>query len=146
MPPKLKEFLLRWLFTAAAVLIASCIVSGIQWQKPLDLAAAALLLGILNAFVRPLLFWLSLPIVIVTLGLFMFVINALLLEFTGWLLAPHFTVAGFGPAFLGALIISIISLILNILTGTGRSRIHFHRAVPPRHPPDDPGNGPVIDV
>jgi putative membrane protein len=146
MPPKLKEFLQRWLITTAAVLVASAIVSGIQYQKPLDLIAAALLLGVLNAFVRPLLFWLSLPLVIFSLGLFMLVINALLLEFTGWLLAPHFSVAGFGPAFLGALIISIISLILNILTGTGRSRIHFHRAVPPRNPPDDPGGGPVIDV
>ena len=146
MPPKLKEFLQRWLITTAAVLVASAIISGIQYQKPMDLVAAALLLGILNAFVRPLLFWLSLPLVIFSLGLFMFVINALLLEFTGWLLAPHFSVAGFGPAFLGALIISIVSLILNILTGTGRSRVHFHRVIPPRNPPDDHGSGPVIDV
>src|SRR5258707_11311078 len=105
-----------------------------------------MLSGIPNAFVQPFVFWLSLPLVIFSLGLFMFVINALLLEFTGWLLAPHFSVAGFGPAFLGALIISIVSFILNILTGTGRSRIHFRRVVPPRNPSDDGGGGPVIDV
>jgi putative membrane protein len=75
--------------------------------------------------------------------LFTFVINALLLYFVGILLAPHFQVDSFGAAFLGALIISVVSIALNILTGTGSTRVTFSRRRPPPKSDDD---GPVIDV
>ena len=88
---------------------------------------ASLVLGILNAFIRPILMLLALPLLIFTLGLFTLVINALLLYFVGVLLAPHFQVDSFGFAFLGALIISIVSIALNILTGTGNTRVTFQR-------------------
>jgi putative membrane protein len=91
----------------------------------------------------------ALPLLIFTLGLFTFVINALLLYFVGVLMSPpfwstpRFQVDSFGFAFLGALIISIVSVVLNIMTGSGR--VTIHRRPPPPHKSDD-GNGPVIDV
>ena len=84
-------------------------------------------LGILNALFRPLLLILSLPLVILTLGLFALVINALLLGFVGHLV-KGFHVAGFWPALLGAVIISLITVILNTATGSGETRIDL------RHP------------
>ena len=103
------------------------------------------MLGILNAFIRPILMLFALPLLIFTLGLFTLVINALLLYFVGALLMPYFQVDTFGSAFFGAIIISIVSIALNILTGTGGSRImiHRHRPPPPKKSDDD---GPVIDV
>src|SRR5262249_16648940 len=107
------------------------------------LLVASLLLGIFNALLRPLLVLLSLPLVIFTLGLFTLVINALLLYFVGFLV-KSFVVDDFWAAFWGALIISVVSLILNTLTGTGDSRIEFRRGKPP--PGRGNGGGPVIDV
>jgi putative membrane protein len=144
MPPRLKQFLQSWFINTLAVLVAVYIVKGIHYNKPLDLCVASLLLGILNAVLRPILLLLALPLVIFTLGLFMLVINAFLLYFVGYLLRPHFYVDDFWSAFWGALIISLVSLALNTLTGTGTSRIRFQR----RRPPDGGGDGggPVIDV
>jgi len=116
----------------------------IHYEKPLDLLMASLLLGILNAVLRPVLMFLTLPILILTLGLFTLVINALLLYFVGYLLHPHFYVEDFWSAFLGGVIISIVSTILNILTGTGKARVRIERKNF-RRDSDDNG-GPVIDV
>lgn len=146
MSPQLKEFLQRWVVNTLAVLVATYVVSrGIRYDKPLDLVVASLVLGLLNAFARPLLLLLSLPLLIFTLGLFTLVINALLLYFVGALI-PGFHVDTFGAAFWGALVISLVSLALNALTGSGgvRFKYHRHRPPPPRNRP--PGNGPVIDV
>jgi putative membrane protein len=142
-PRSLKSFLQSWLICTLAVLVAVYLVPGLRYQKPLDLAAASLLLGVLNAVLRPLLLLLALPLLILTLGLFMLVINALLLYFVGFLLQPHFSVDGFWAAFWGALVISIVSVILNTLTGTGRAQVKIHQQKPP---PRNDGNGPVIDV
>jgi putative membrane protein len=95
----------------------------------------------LNAFVRPILMLIALPLLIFTLGLFMLVINALLLCFLSVLL-PFFHVDSFGYAFLGAIIISVISIALNILTGNTRANIKIQRRPPPPKKSDDD----VIDV
>src|SRR5712691_419220 len=79
MAPQLKRFLLQWIIGTLAVLVASHVVKGIHYDTRPSLLVATLLLGILNTFVRPLLTLLSLPLVIVTLGLFRLVINACLL-------------------------------------------------------------------
>ena len=144
MPTKLKEFLQRWLITTVAVLVAAHIVKGIRYDTPEGLIVATLVLGLLNAFIRPVLMFLSLPLVVVTLGLFNFVINALLLYLVGQM--KHFHVDSFWVAFWGGLVISIVSLILNSLTGTGNARVTVRRGKKP--PPDKPdtGSGPVIDV
>src|SRR5688572_11293058 len=150
MPERLKEFLQRWIVSTVAALIATYMVSGITYQTWVDLFVATFILGLLNTFVRPVLMLFSLPLLIFTLGLFTLIINALLLYFVGFLLAPRFDVTSFGAAFWGALVITIVSLVLNTLTGTGgaRFKVETRRASPPPPPRDrdDDGGGPVIDV
>jgi len=143
MPTKLKEFLQRWLITTVAVLVAAHIVKGIRYDTPEGLIVATLVLGLLNAFIRPVLMFLSLPLVVVTLGFFIFIINAVLLYLVGQM--KHFHVDTFGAAFWGGLVISIVSLILNSLTGTGNARVTVQRGQKPPDKPDT-GSGPVIDV
>ena len=140
-----KRFLQSWAINTLAVLVAAYVVTGIHYEKPLDLFVASLLLGIFNAFFRPVLMFLALPLLVFTLGLFTLVINALLLYFVGFILKPHFFVDTFGAAFWGAVIISFISLVLNSLTRSGNSRVRVtHGQRPPDSTPG--GNGPVIDV
>jgi putative membrane protein len=140
-----KKFLQSWLINTLAVLVAVYLVKGIHYEKPLDLAVASLLLGVLNAVFRPMLMFLALPLLIFTLGFFILIINALMLYFVGNLLQPHFSVETFWAAFWGALVISIVSIVLNILTGTGNTRVRIQRRRPPTRPGAG-GNGPVIDV
>lgn len=146
MSPKLKLFLLRWLNSTAAVFVATCVIKGIHYDTIPGLIVATFLLGILNTFLRPLLMLLSLPLMIFTLGLFTLFINAFLLYLVGSVVNT-FHVDSFAAAFWGALIISLISLALNSLTGTTNARIQVRRRSPPP-PPDhrDDGGGPVIDV
>jgi putative membrane protein len=145
MSEKLKAFILRWIVSTLAVLIATYVVPGIDFKRWPDLLIATLVLGLLNSFVRPILMLLSLPLLIFTLGLFTIVINAVLLLLVNWLLQPKFVVEGFGAAFWGALVISVVSLLLNSLTGTGDARVSVRRGAPPKKPDDDK-DGPVIDV
>src|SRR5271170_2960255 len=151
MQPKTKQllrFLQSWLISTFAVLVAVQVVHGIHFRDPGLLAPvlAALVLGILNAFIRPILVIFALPLLILTLGLFMLVINALMLCFVSWLMQPHFQVDTFGAALLGALIISLISGALNLLTGNTNARITIQRRPPPNKKSGDDGNDPVIDV
>ena len=145
MPGKLKIFLQRWIISTVAVLIAAYIVPGFSYPKWHDLIVATLILGLLNTFLRPVLLLLSLPLLIFTLGLFTLVINALLLLLVDRLMGDRFEIQSFWSAFFGALVISIVSLLLNSLTGTGDARIKYRRG-PPGKRDDDNGNGPVIDV
>lgn len=138
----MKDFIKRWAITTVAVLIAAHVVRGISYDHWTGLLVATLLLGFLNAFLRPLIMLLSLPLLIFTLGLFMLVINATLLYFVGWLV-KSFHVASFGAAFWGGLVISLVSLPLNLITGTGSTRLAVHRGPPPKK---EGGDGPVIDV
>ncbi|HEY6228779.1 MAG TPA: phage holin family protein [Verrucomicrobiae bacterium] len=143
----MRSFLQRWLVTAAGVLVASKIVPGISAQDYLGLLAASLLLGIFNAFLRPIMLILSLPLLLVTLGLFTFVVNALLLLLVGSLV-KGFYVAGFWSAFWGGVVISIVSFIANGLIGKPVKRPEASE--PPPAPPQQrkppPGKGPIIDV
>lgn len=147
MQPGAKKFIQRWLITTLAVLVAVYILPGLHFtdNNLWTPFVTSLILGILNAFIRPIMMFMALPLLIFTLGLFTLVINALLLYFVGWLL-PSFEVTSFGWAFLGSLIISVVSVALNILTGTGNTRVTFGRQRTP--PPSDRGggSGPVIDV
>ena len=146
MPPRLKRFLDQWLINTLAVLVAMQLVRGIHYDTKSGLLVATLLLGILNTFVRPLLTLLSLPLLLVTLGLFRIVINAALLMLVQQLV-PEFHVDSFSSAFWAALVISIVALLLNSLAGTGNGRMVIRRGKHPP-PPDKPGdgNGPVIDI
>jgi putative membrane protein len=146
MSPKLKKFLGSWAINTLAVGLAGLIMhKHIHYEKTVYLLAASLLLGILNAVLKPVIMFLALPLLVFTLGLFMFVINALLLYFVGFLLSPHFSVDTFWSAFWGALIISIVSVVLNSMTGIGGSRVEVRRHRNPRDSGPG-GGGPVIDV
>jgi putative membrane protein len=143
----LKAFLQRWLVTTLGVLAAANIVDGIKagdWQS---LLVASLLLGILNAFLRPALLLLSLPLLLITLGLFTFVINAGLLYFVGRIV-QNFHVLDFWAAFKGGIVISLVSMAANLLIGKNKASIQVKtsRTTPAPRPPRDTGSGPVIDV
>jgi putative membrane protein len=147
MPPNLKKFLQSWLINTLAVLVAVYIVPGLKFKDnslwtPF---VTSLVLGILNAFIRPIMDFLALPLLILTLGLFRIVINAILLYLVSLLMGNYFEVRNFWAALMGALVISVIGLILNTMTGTGNSRLVIQRR---RRPPgsEDDGGGPVIDV
>jgi putative membrane protein len=144
MSVELKSFLQRWAVCTVAALVATYVVPGIEYGKWPDLLIATFLLGLLNTFLRPLLLLLSLPLLVFTLGLFMLIINAVLLLAVSVLMGDHFRVAGFWPAFWGALVISVVSLLLNSLTGSGNARLHISRSQGRSKPKDD--DGPVIDV
>ena len=134
------------------MLIAVNVVPGIKSETNMDLLFASLVLGALNAFLRPFLLLGCLPLLILTLGLFLMVINAVLLLLTAELVEGFKIEGGFWSAFWGALVISIVTLIANSLTKRGDSQMSFRRSKAhdtqstrqsPRHDDDD---GPVIDV
>ena len=122
------HFLLRLLINAAALWLAIQLVDGIDHRGSMwSLLFVALVFGVLNASVRPLLKLLTLPLLILTLGLFIFVINALMLLMTSWvsgLLGLGFHVAGFWDAFFGGLIVTVASLLLSIFTGAQKTKVH----------------------
>jgi len=99
--------------TGIAVFLAVAIVPGIEASTLTAGAAAVLVLTFLNLILRPILLIITLPLIVLSLGLFLVVVNALLLEFTAYLV-KDFTVSGFWPAVGGALIISIVTSILNM--------------------------------
>lgn len=112
----------RWLVITMAILLASWFVSGIRVGSLLTALIAAGILGLINVFIRPVLIILTLPLSIITLGVFTFFINALLLELVAYII-PGFEVEGFLAAFLGALIISVVSWLANffiVSNNTGR--------------------------
>jgi len=129
------SFLVKLCITALALLAAAWVVPGIhlsaarggassrQW---LALLGVALIFGVVNAIVRPIFFFLTLPLTILTLGLFIFVLNALMLLLTSWIaqgMDLGFRVDGFVPALLGALIVSVVSWALNHLLDSGASHV-----------------------
>jgi putative membrane protein len=116
----MKGILIRWLILTAAIMVASYLISGIEVRGFLSAFLAAAILGVLNAFFRPILIVLTLPLNILTLGLFTFVINALLLEMASGVISG-FEVHGFWSAVLGSLIISIVNWLLSsFVTERGR--------------------------
>jgi putative membrane protein len=147
---KLREWVIRWLLMAIAVWMSDLLVSGVYTDDWPSLLAAALILGILNALVKPILVMVAMPLVVLTLGFMLLFINAFLLLLTARLV-PGFHVLGFGSAMWASLVISIVSMIL----GNSRRTIQRPSRKPPtaeayaeptpiRKPP--PGKGPIIDV
>jgi putative membrane protein len=106
----LPQFMLRALFAALGLWLADRLLAGIRIDGLTALLLSALLLGLCNAVVKPLLLLLTLPATVLTLGLFLLVINGAVLALVAWLV-PGFSIAGFGAAVLGALIVSATSII-----------------------------------
>jgi len=119
----MRHFVFRWAVTTVAVMVASSIIHGIRYDTVASLIGAALLLGILNAFLRPILLILSAPLILLTLGLFILVVNGLLL-----LIVPNivigFHVDTFASAFWGAIVISIVSWMLSAFFRGSDGHVH----------------------
>lgn len=110
----MRILIVRWLFLTVAILIASHLIEGVKIAGFLTALLAAATLGMLNVLLKPLLILLTLPINLITLGLFTFVINAGLLKMTTGVI-PGFEVQGFWPAVLAAIVISIVNWALSVL-------------------------------
>lgn len=122
---------MRWLISTLAIFSAVWLVPGIKFAGPgWQLGVVAIVLGLLKALLRPLLLLVTLPIVIITLGLFSLVINALLLGLTSAMagnIGIQFEVGGFWDAFWGSIVISLVSLVLGMLAGDQRIQVRVHR-------------------
>jgi len=115
----MRKVLLRLLINGIALWVAVQIVPGIHAESPLTILIVALIFGVVNAILRPLVSFFTCPMIVVTLGLFIFVINATMLWLTAWVagrLNLGFGIdGGFWPAFWGALVISLVSLVISLL-------------------------------
>ncbi|HEY5974797.1 MAG TPA: phage holin family protein [Geobacteraceae bacterium] len=109
----MKVLLVRWLINSTALLVVAHLVSGVSLANWQTVFVAALVLGLLNAFLRPVLILLTLPVTLLSLGLFTLVINAFLFYLAAHLVRG-FQVAGFGQAFVASLVFSLVSFLLNI--------------------------------
>jgi putative membrane protein len=118
----MRHFVFRWLVTTVGVMVASNI-PGIRYDSVGALIGAALLLGILNAFVRPLLLILGAPLILLTLGIFILIINGLMLYWVPGIVSG-FHVDSYGSAFWGAIVISIVSWLLSAFFRGSDGRVH----------------------
>ena len=119
----LKRFLLKFLVTTASMLVVVKVLPWAEVSDPAALVVAALLLGIFNSLLRPILIILTLPINIISLGLFIFVINGLVLYLVSYLV-PGFEIRNFGSAVLASILISIVSGVINwLIKDSGKKRI-----------------------
>jgi putative membrane protein len=119
-------FILRAVIAAMGLWLATNVVDGISINTPLTLLLAGALLGVVNAIVRPVAVVLTFPITIVTIGLFLLVINAAMLGLVAWLL-PGFAVSGFGAALLGSIVVSVTGWIGSWFIGP-KGRIEAFRS------------------
>jgi putative membrane protein len=114
----MRSLLLHWVLNAAALWIAAYLLPGLDFRGGVtDLLVVAAVFGVVNSLLRPILTVLTCPLIVLTLGLFTLVINALMLLVTGWLSARWdlgFTVSGFWAAFLGGLVVGFVSLLLSL--------------------------------
>ena len=117
----MRSFLLHWIVTAIALAVGARIVPGIVVSSTATLLVSALVLGLVNAVIKPIMVVLTLPITVLTLGFFYLVVNGAALGLAAGLV-PGFRVASFGSAILGALVVSIVSFLLS-------------RLLDPRRPP-----------
>ena len=128
----MKGLFIRFVITGVAVLAAAEIVPGIKIDGVPAGAATVIILALLNAIVRPVLYLFAFPMIMFSLGLFMVIINAILLHLTAWLVTG-FTVGGFWPSVWAALLISVVSTILTLLISEeGKVEVLVHRSKPPR--------------
>jgi len=116
---KLVTFAIRWLITAAAVWVAAEMIGGIHLEGWKSTLLVALILGLLNAYLKPLLIIGTLPALVMTLGVLLIFINTALLGLTAWIAGKfdsiHFAIDGFWSAFFGAIIISIVSFFISMV-------------------------------
>ncbi len=115
----MKTLLLKWAINTLALLVVVNVVHGISVARWETLLVGALVIGLLNAFLRPVLFFLTLPVTVVTLGLFTLVLNGIIFYLAAWLV-KGFYVTGFWSSFVAALVFSIVSFLLNLVINPER--------------------------
>ena len=113
----MRGFLLRLLITALGLWVADRLLPGIEITGTRALIVSALLLGVVNAVIRPIILILTLPLTVVTLGLFILIVNGISLKIVAWLV-PGFVVGGLGSATVGALIVGLISWVASAFIGS----------------------------
>jgi putative membrane protein len=127
----LRRIILQWLITTLAIFAAMYLVPGITFDGPgWQLGIIAMIFSLINQLLKPILTLLTCPMVILTLGLFTVVINAVLLLITAYFtdfLGINFAIDSFTTAIFGALVVSFTSLLLNLLSGEGNVRVHVNR-------------------
>ena len=123
----MKGFFYRLLITALGLWAAETIVRGIHIDRWDHLLVAALLLGIVNAVIRPVILILTLPLTVLTLGLFIFVVNGISFYLVGWLV-PGFSVSGLGAAVLGSIVVGLTGWFASAFVG-GSGRIERYRRI-----------------
>jgi len=120
----MQGIVVRTLIIMLGLFVASSLIDGVSITGGAVFIIAALLLGLVNAFVRPVMFVLTFPLTIVTLGLFIFVLNASMFALVAWLL-DGFTVSGFWAALFGAIVVSITSTVASWFVGpNGRYEVY----------------------
>ncbi len=137
--------IIRWLTLTAAIVFTSYLLDGIHVSGFLSALLAAAMLGILNAFFRPIALLLTLPINILSLGFFTFVINALMLKMASGIISG-FDVIGFWTAIFGSLFISIISWLLSSFINDRGTVTSFNSEYRTRHPQDRSSTNDTIDL
>jgi putative membrane protein len=123
----MKGFLFRLLITALGLWLAATIVPGVQFKGWGALLAAALVLGIVNAVIRPVILILTLPLTVLTLGLFILVVNGISLYLVAWLV-PGFSLSGLGAAILGSIVVGVTGWLASTFVG-GSGRIERYRRI-----------------
>ncbi len=140
----MRRFFQSWMLTVVGVMIACYVVQGIRIESVGTMFITAFILGFLNAFLRPLLMILAFPLMILTLGLFTFVLNGLLFYFTSWLV-DGFYVDSFFAAFNGGLVISVVSMVGSFFLPKAKRRDTHAQSVR-TVAQDGDRSGPIIDV
>jgi putative membrane protein len=115
------SLIVRWFLNALALMLIAWLYSGVQVAGPIEALVAALVLGLVNAVIRPVLILLTLPVTLLTLGLFIFVINALLFWFVGEVV-KGFHVGGFMAALIGSIMYSVITLITSWVAAPAKKK------------------------
>jgi putative membrane protein len=131
----MRSLLLHWVLNAAALWAAASVIPGLEFTGgPGRLLLVAAVFGLVNSTLRPLLTILTCPLIVLTLGLFTLVINALMLLVTGWLsdsLSLGFTVTGFWPAFWGGLVVGLVSMLLAMVLPGKATKPYGAERLPP---------------
>ena len=123
----MRAFFYRLVITALGLWAATTIVRGVKIDTPAHVIIAALLLGLVNAVIRPFILIFTLPLTVLTLGLFILVVNGISLEIVAWLV-PGFKLAGLGSAILGSIVVGLIGWFASAFVG-GSGRIERYRHI-----------------
>ncbi len=119
------RLILNWLLSALALIIVGYVVPGVFVRGIASALIAAVIIGFVNATLGVFLKVITFPLTVLTLGIFWFVINAIMLEIASFLLRPNFEVANFGAAFVGAIVLALVNMILRWLVGPPRRRAEY---------------------